>query len=214
MPSWRSHCPLPRRNTPSHPAKTLQRAADRKGQSWSRLMPPVLWPWAKITEGQISSKMESAGVCYSAQGMKGWSATLSLRRHFNLKWCCSTFPCLAHRPPFQGSGRSTENKTGCSLLQSSVTVQGTSARSQQCPPDTLSLALFSSSPCCTASGATLSSWGALPLGSLIPFCHPVSSITQRFSFFQRKSSISLVLCFISDPLKCTFLHFLCLWSFN
>lgn len=152
--------------------------------------------------------MGRAGVCCSAQGMKGWSATFFLRNQLNLKWCCFMSPCLAHRLPVQGLGRSTENKPGCSLLQSSVTAQGTSARRQPCPPGPLPLALLNSDSHCMVSGATLASWAALPLGSLIPFCHPVLSITQQFSFFQKKSSISLVLCLLSDPLKCTFLHFL------
>lgn len=138
----------------------------------------MLRPWAETTESQISAKMGRTGVCCSAQGMKWGSATSFPRRHLNLKWCCFTSPCLATCP---GLGQKHRKSNWLFPPASSVTIQGASVRSQPCPPGTLSLALLSSSPRCIASGAALASWAALT-----PFCHPVLSVTQRFSFFQKK----------------------------
>lgn len=192
---WGSHWPLPRRNVQSHAAKTLQGAADRMGEPWFRLMPSVLWPWAETRGPNQPQNGESCSLllCHGDEAVECiLSSEKTSQPEMVLLWVPLSCPQAIHLS--KGLGRSTENKTGCSL-QSSVTAQGPSVRSQPCPPGTLSLPLLSSSPRCITSGQLYL------LGASHPFATQSHLALKDSPSFKTRSSISLVLCLISDSLK-------------
>lgn len=191
MSSWGPHWPPPRRNMPSHTAKTLQGAAGSAGQPWFRLMSSVLWSWAEKTEGQISPKMGRAGVCCLPRRWRG-----GVQPYF---WeDISTWNGAAWRPLALPTGH--QSRTWAEAQKIKLAVPSCSPqRLSKVPLPGASPALLALCPwLCSVlatSGATLVSRAALPLGSLTLF--PTQSHLSLKDFLSFKKSLPFHLFSVS-----------------